>query len=115
MIFFGFQLARQLDRLFGQQNLILRNLSQTMREEFAMVQESLAEMKRAIEHAATVKQAAIVLIKDVHDRLTELADHPTAEAIREMAADLRNHADELAAAIAEHEEGHEEEGEKEEE
>ena len=69
-----------------------------------MVEAAFNELKEHIEHAANVQQSAIVLIKDMADRLNELANAPSAEAIRELAEKLRTSADELANAIADHEE-----------
>lgn len=63
---------------------------------------ALEKLKDAIEHATNVQQGAIVLIKDLADKLNSMAQHPDAEEIRRLAAELRQRADELAGAIAEH-------------
>ena len=67
-----------------------------------MAQQSFEELKTAVEHATTVKQAALELIHDMGDRLADLADHPSPDEIRALAETLRQHADELAAGISDH-------------
>ena len=75
-----------------------------------MARESFQELVNAVEHASSVKAAALVLIRQMGDKLTELATHPSAEELKGLADSLRQHADKLAEGIAEHDEG-EDEGE----
>lgn len=73
-------------------------------EKVKMVAASIQELEHEIEHAATVNAAVIVFLKDLQERLDELAKHPDAARIRELAQQLRAHTDQLAHAISEHEE-----------
>ena len=69
-----------------------------------MVAESIDHLTQQVERAATVNAAVIVVLNDMRDRLEELAKHPDAAKIRELAQQLSTHTDKLAHAISEHEE-----------
>lgn len=69
-----------------------------------MVAASILELQHEIERTATVNQAVIALIKDMIERLEEMAQHPDAAKIRELAQQLRTHTDALAHAVDQHEE-----------
>ena len=69
-----------------------------------MARESFEQLKDAVTKATNVKQAAIVLINKMGDRLAEMAQHqPTPQELQELAAELRQHAEALAEAVSEHE------------
>jgi hypothetical protein len=76
-----------------------------------MVAHSFQELKQMIEQSTTVQRSAIELIKNLAERLEEIAQHPSAEEVRKLAQDIRQHAEELAGAIAMHAKDDEEEGE----
>lgn len=107
---FGFtrkldHLLRQQDALLLQQNTMARQfdkLFQFFTKELPMARESFEQLKGAVEHAANVKAAALVLIKQMGDRLTELANNPTPEELKALAAELTSHADALAEGISNH-------------
>lgn len=80
-----------------------------------MVTESFRELKELVEHSASVQASAVVLLRDLADRLNEIAKHPTATDIRMLAADIKQHAQELASAVALHAEDKAEEKEEEKE
>lgn len=75
--------------------------TQLLQKEIAMAFE---ELKQAIERAKDVQHAAVVMIQDLAKKLNDLAQHPDAEEMRRLARELHSRADELASAIAEHEE-----------
>ena len=79
-------------------------LFQQNEETRKMVAASLDKLTQESERAATVQQATVVLLNNLRDQLNDLANHPDAEKIRELAAQLAAHTDKLAEAISDHEE-----------
>lgn len=79
-----------------------------LREDIDMAFE---ELKQAIDRSLSVQAAAIVLIKDLADKIANMAQHPNAEEMRKLAAELHQKADDLANAIADKEEDGEDEKE----
>lgn len=75
-----------------------------LEEKLKMVAESIQHLEKEIEHAATVNAAVKVFLKDLQERLDQLAAHPDAAKIRELAQQLRAQTDALAEAISDHEE-----------
>jgi hypothetical protein len=73
-------MARQLDDL---QRLLIRELT--------MARESFEQLQASVAKATTVKEAAIVLIKAMGDRLTELGDHPSPAEMQALAAAISAH------------------------
>ena len=68
------------------------------------------ELKEAIEEATSVKNAAVILLRELADKLQTM--RPDEAELRRLAAELRQSSAELASAVAEHE-GEEEEDEEE--
>lgn len=109
---FWFSTKAQLDLLFRQQALMARQIDdihRTINKELVpmatQAKEAFRDLVDAVEHATTVKQAALALIKDMGDRLDSLAGaNPTPDDLRALAATIREHADELATKISEHQE-----------
>jgi hypothetical protein len=98
--------------MLGLQSLMLMKQEKVVRivrraeKEITMAFE---ELQAAIQESKSVQAAAIVLIKDLADKISDLSRHPDEEAMRQLARELRQKANELAGAIALHE-GEEEDG-----
>lgn len=75
-----------------------------------MVKSAFEELRDMVAHSTTVQSAAVELLRNLADRLNEIAEHPSAEDIRALSEDIRAHATELGTAIALHAEEEEEEG-----
>lgn len=70
-----------------------------------MVAKEFEELRNMISHSTSVQASAVTLLRGLADKLADLADHPSADEIRDLSQDIRQHAGELAAAIAMHQSG----------
>lgn len=94
---FGFMTGWRLGRMERQIEDILHALGEN-----GMVRQSFDELKAHLEHSATVQTSAVELLKDLADRISDIANHPSAQEISALATEVRQHADALAGAIAKH-------------